>query len=328
MTTVTENEAMTALHGLLDERQRYQGWIAALEGRRGATPPHVYDRVQRDYSDRLERVMTSLAERADQLSGTIDAMTAELATLRQHESDRTDERNEAELRAAVGEFTPEDWDRRRTEIDADLERIATDRHSLETELGELQRIVAMTRDTSSNPVVSSSPTDGSAQPANSEPVQDASAADRGAFISNAVDQGSGPAPVPQEGRGSAEQPARGVGGAAEADGSTPSIDEFVAEWHPPQVRKGDGPQSGVRGVSQAGAGGTDSGVATGASGLGLTAAAGMPPEPPARTGPFTPAAMGDTRRETDKTLKCPECGAMNYATEWYCERCGGELSTF
>ena len=30
--------------------------------------------------------------------------------------------------------------------------------------------------------------------------------------------------------------------------------------------------------------------------------------------------------EQSKTLKCTECGAMNYPTEWYCERCGAELA--
>ena len=30
--------------------------------------------------------------------------------------------------------------------------------------------------------------------------------------------------------------------------------------------------------------------------------------------------------EQVKTLKCNECGAMNYPTEWYCERCGAELA--
>ncbi len=28
-----------------------------------------------------------------------------------------------------------------------------------------------------------------------------------------------------------------------------------------------------------------------------------------------------------KTLKCSECGSMNYPTEWYCERCGAELAS-
>jgi hypothetical protein len=34
------------------------------------------------------------------------------------------------------------------------------------------------------------------------------------------------------------------------------------------------------------------------------------------------AGTGDT-----KTLKCRDCGAMNDPSEWYCERCGAELST-
>jgi uncharacterized OB-fold protein len=29
-----------------------------------------------------------------------------------------------------------------------------------------------------------------------------------------------------------------------------------------------------------------------------------------------------------KTLRCTECGTMNLPTEWYCERCGGELAAF
>jgi hypothetical protein len=29
----------------------------------------------------------------------------------------------------------------------------------------------------------------------------------------------------------------------------------------------------------------------------------------------------------EKTLRCADCGAMNYPTEWYCEKCGGELAT-
>jgi hypothetical protein len=29
-----------------------------------------------------------------------------------------------------------------------------------------------------------------------------------------------------------------------------------------------------------------------------------------------------------RSLKCQECGSMNYPTEWYCEKCGGELAAF
>jgi uncharacterized OB-fold protein len=38
------------------------------------------------------------------------------------------------------------------------------------------------------------------------------------------------------------------------------------------------------------------------------------------------AFFKDVPTEQVKTLKCAECGTMNYPTEWYCERCGGELA--
>jgi hypothetical protein len=304
--TATDTEAMSALHDLLDERQRYQGWLSTLEGRRNTTPPHVYERVQQDYVGRLDRVMQSLAERAGQLSGTIEEMSGELSTLRHHESDRTDERNEAELRAAVGEFTPDEWERRRVEIDRDLERIAAERHSLEAELQELQRIVALTRSIKPETPVTAAVDNGSAS------------------MTTATN------PLPN-----------------------PSIEDFVAEWSPPQARpygttaaQPDGAQSGrgqtdhtltpengdlsddvipaaPMGGNPVGAAGADYGIANGVAGM---AASPAGPASVTRTPP--PAAAADSRREADKTLKCPECGAMNYTTEWYCERCGGELSTF
>ena len=36
--------------------------------------------------------------------------------------------------------------------------------------------------------------------------------------------------------------------------------------------------------------------------------------------------LKDVRAEQVKTLKCQECGTLNYPTEWYCERCGAELA--
>jgi uncharacterized OB-fold protein len=35
----------------------------------------------------------------------------------------------------------------------------------------------------------------------------------------------------------------------------------------------------------------------------------------------------DSVSDGAKTLRCGECGSMNYPTEWYCERCGAELAS-
>ena len=39
------------------------------------------------------------------------------------------------------------------------------------------------------------------------------------------------------------------------------------------------------------------------------------------------AIRRDSLSDGVKSLKCGECGAMNYPTEWYCERCGAELAS-
>jgi hypothetical protein len=41
--------------------------------------------------------------------------------------------------------------------------------------------------------------------------------------------------------------------------------------------------------------------------------------------PIVPETSGDSEA-TPRTLRCGECGAMNRPLEWYCEKCGAELS--
>ena len=70
----------------------------------------------------------------------------------------------------------------------------------------------------------------------------------------------------------------------------------------------------------------DGGVTTPRGGREAIGAAGAAP---GRAAVAPPAA--EPGRDADgvgqqKTLRCGECGTMNYPTEWYCERCGGELA--
>ena len=51
--------------------------------------------------------------------------------------------------------------------------------------------------------------------------------------------------------------------------------------------------------------------------------------PPASSagGRISSSISRETIGEGVKSLKCGECGALNYPTEWYCERCGAELAS-
>ena len=142
--TSADTEAMTALQELLDERQRYEGWIRALEQRANETAAHVYTRVHTDYTLRLERVLQRLSERAGQLRATVQGLSARLSALRSREADRIDARQEAELRAAVGEYSDEEWNSLREEADREISAIAEERRGVEGELAELERIVELT----------------------------------------------------------------------------------------------------------------------------------------------------------------------------------------
>jgi hypothetical protein len=52
-------------------------------------------------------------------------------------------------------------------------------------------------------------------------------------------------------------------------------------------------------------------------------------EPPAPVSlPKAAASSTANSNEPQKTLRCTECSTMNLPTEWYCERCGGELAAF
>lgn len=317
----TDTDAMTALQDLLDERQRYEGWLAVLDERRNSTPAQVYERVHTDYSLRLERVTERLSERAGQLAGTIEAMLSRLNALRTRESERTDSRHEAELRAAVGEYGPEDWDRLRSSADLELGELANERGALEAEVAELERVVALTRRDAigaeeSNETSATSPDESWTE---ADSFEGQNNGDPG-WDSRQQEAGNGDRDM----------------GSAQAE---PLINEFVAEWPVTQPDSAAEPEpqgDGVPEVPEIDGGGPiqvvdapqPSAIRFGATSAAAPAPASSIPSMPSAPAPRPVPPTGDTRRENEKTLKCPECGVMNYATEWYCERCGGELSTF
>jgi len=297
--TVADGEAMTALQELLAERQRYEGWLRALDARRDSTPEHVYTRVRTDYVLRLDRVMQRLTERTEQLRATMESLATRLRAVQARETDRLDSRQEAEVRAAVGEFGADEWERIRGDADRELATLGEERSELESELAGLERIIGETSRPAGEPPADE-PADGTQSPAAASSAPDAPAVASGA-------SGSGPDVAERS-------PARsGNADERRGDQSSPSIEDFVAEW-PVAGRPGEGaqPPSGA------------SGGVRDTSGRPGSAAEGARQRP----APESVPALADTRREADKTLRCPECGAMNHATEWYCERCGGELSTF
>jgi TolA-binding protein len=274
-----EPVSLDALNGLLKERQRYEEWLSALEQKRANTSESVFARVHGDYQTRLREVSSKLAERAEELRETIDGLTARLEEISGQELQQREARQEAELRAAVGEYTDKQWKEIGGAWDKELTRLVKEKSVLEVQLTELNRIFALSmKEKQAGAILSrSGAEDGTRAP-----------------ISPVVPRPAIPEPPTLNPPSRTEQPvaARVTSPGAGNMGNRTPFDEF------PVLRPGTGTGSPP-----------------------ATTAVATPPSVP-RTG-----GTQDPRSEQHKTLKCPECGAANYPTEWYCERCGGELAT-
>src|SRR3954471_9588316 len=273
-----EPVSLDALNGLLKERQRYEEWLTALEEKRAATSDAVYQRVQADYQARLREVSTKLAERAGELRENIDALTLRLEEITRQEKQQREARQEAELRAAVGEYTDKQWKEIGGAWDKELTRLVKEKTAVDTQLNDLNRIFALSvKEKQAEAALNRSSSDGDGGRTPISPVIPRPAVPEPPKL-NPPPRIEQPVATRPQGPGASTPPLRSP------------FDDF------PVLRPGTSTPP-------------------------ATTAVATPPSVPKSGGSHDP------RSEQHKTLKCPECGAANYPTEWYCERCGGELAT-
>ncbi len=361
------------VRALVAERQRYDDWLTALEARRGETPARVYERVHGDYDARRTEVRTRLREHV----GTLEGMSGDLARQVQEVSVRLaaleDQRVEAMIRNAVGEYDNERWESLRNEVEGEITRLTDDRAHVQMELAEIRELLEQARppkqpdpapiatlqgspdrridETSSataialesnvtvgpvdllveppldpdtggaseahavhvdalqesrRPVAAASPVPAPPAPAPPAPLTmphfgGEEVDDALAMFAETPIQPMAAVPAPLEGidvefdvADTDLRPVSTQGGAPVAGGVTPPVDPFDDLAFLRSVIEPSGSQ---------------------------------PVVPATMTPPSSPSAQTPQGAQA-KTLRCTECGTMNLPTEWYCERCGGELAAF
>ena len=132
---------LDTVSGLMDERRKYEGWLAALEARRAETPERVFVRVHADYTTRLETVVHELTSHADGLRAEVGSLTSRGAELDEEQQRLRDERAEAELRAHVGELSDSAWQETAAASDAALTAIAARRSAIDDELSRTRELL-------------------------------------------------------------------------------------------------------------------------------------------------------------------------------------------
>lgn len=337
---------------LLDERRRYEGWLQALEARRDSTPGHVFERVQADYRARLQGVAERLASHRHAIESERGNVQTRLSLLDAEATERRDERAELELRVHVGELAGEEAERAFGTVDEALGRLMGERAGLGARAAELQSLLG--ENAVPQPVqvakpaqaaVPLQPTAGVSAPATAlstaaavpapppappagvapaaapmEPVAPPSPAPVApvgpAFRSAPVPADTSAAPIEAPGPAAPAAPQRGHG---ESFDELAFLSSIVGK-----ATESLGPSLGGLGVpARDDHNGAESLLA------GVEQASLLRRDPPlaANVAGNTPIILRQAVvAEQTKTLKCSECAAMNYPTEWYCERCGAELA--
>ena len=291
MTSVNNNN--DDLNALLEEKARYERWIAQLTAKREQTPPHVFERVRSDYAARLEVVLGQLRSHGEELQTTAASMEERASAIASEAQQRRDARAEIELRSMVGEYSTERANMELAAIDAELGRLESERETTSAELGRLKEILSLVRQPEPRP----------APPQTSRPL--GAQLPRGekdttlqelAFLNSVVER---PEPV-------AHAPPPAPAPAPAPVAPAPVAPAPIAAAPAPKVVE-------------------DIPMVTSLESSDRLEPQPMPSEA-ARHVPGTPAFLKGMPTEQVKSLKCQECGTMNYPTEWYCERCGGELA--
>lgn len=323
--------ALATVSELMEERRRYEAWLEALEARRGETPKHVFTRVHADYTARLEAVISRLTTHAEGMRAALTALTTRLANLDEQQHRARDERAEAELRAHVGELTPDAWQQLKDASDREIADLARKHAETTAELERTKELVAdaerpATPVSPPPKVKSAAPEKAAAKQSHKEPADSAEA---DLHVPAAAAHDAGP-----EGS-AAREGGQGGGGGGNFDElaflhsvvDTPANNGAPKE--PPPA------PSTAPAAAQPPVPPRETAVLNPATELhGSRADPVAPKIVPKRGGGLAanvsgnnPVILKDKPSESGKTLKCAECGALNYPTEWYCERCGAELAS-
>ncbi len=347
-----DTQDLAAVEALLEERNAIAGWLARLEEQGSDVPQAVLDRVRQDYRKRLDGLTDQLRQHANTIGSRLADDRSEAQALMERARRARESLAEVELRHGVGEYDDERFEsERQRHVDelADLEESIGEVADRITKLEEVHASVTAPAEPGGagavapvlpeepetvpaepepwpeeappepQPAAQEEPT-ASAGPDAVEPVDDDEADDLLSIFDRAEEDDD------EEPAGDAGDPSR--------TGATPSFGplSFTPSGNePPRPERPVVPPSApplgfppqdqkprfMRSRDESGAAEAKGPAATRSETIRVV----HDPDP------ILPEVPTDTSGELiARTLRCGECGAMNRPLEWYCEKCGAELT--
>lgn len=312
---------LDTLEALIAEKRKQETFLAKLQERRAGTPEHVFKRLEDEYITKLTDAQVKAAAEAESLSGGLEDDEAAVAEVLAKLEQLEEERVEMQLRADVEEWDAKETQKKLTAMNAAIAMAEKERDAL-TAVAERTRAL-LTEARGGTPAEGQAVVSGGTERAAMRPTTAAMSGgpnfDELAFLNSVVGRTSStatpvvrdskPAAQPTEAKEAASAPQPS---AAPRSATPPLPGESVASptvppspAPPPAAEKPPSEKPAAKSAEPAAA------------------------EPIVEDEDEEPSVLGRPTPRTSqaiKTLKCAECGSMNYPTEWYCERCGGELA--
>ncbi|OGU03417.1 MAG: hypothetical protein A2085_00805 [Gemmatimonadetes bacterium GWC2_71_10] len=315
---------------MIEQRRLIEEWLAKLAaGGSEGMPPHVIERVRNDYTARLTQVTRELGEHADGVRQGLDAAHARHAALEKEQQARKDELAELRLRRQVGELDEGRFKDQQQKLRTTVEELGKDLASALRDIDRLEEILD-NMDREPDPAAREDKGEKRVEPKAEKPKEPEPAKAK-------VEAPPPPPPPPPAPPAppAAEQPAAPPAPAAVAPPEQPAKAPDEPKPRPAEPPAADQDElSFLRSVTSG---------AEKAPPKPPTGKPDAPPAaPPAEGGekPFyvleqmpekpkdRPSLIQKAPAEGERTLTCGECGAKNLPTEWYCEKCGAELTNF
>jgi hypothetical protein len=332
-------EELAAVEQLLAESDALRAWLARLESAPASAPDAIRDRVRRDYQARLDQLTAGLRAHGDVIGSKLRDDRAEHAGLLARATAAREALAEADLRHLVGEYDDERFNSERTRHGSDVESFELGLAAVAERVARLEDVLALVERGPRLPEVDldAPPEASSIQPevhvigevnaeltAIADLAPDADPEDVLAIFDEPRDDArkgtardTGPLSFrPRSTAGDIQRPSSSSPGGARPFDTAPPLGIPSADVPPRFVRPGER----IRPASSPPAPPTT-----------VPAVVEAPSEPAVElladeivaTGPAPALASAPVGR----TLRCGECGAMNRPLEWYCEKCGAELTT-
>lgn len=288
---------------LLASRQQISEWLHRLGSVGSKVPESVRERVRSDYESRLAGVVDQLRSHSTAINDSLSGLRRELAEQERQQAAAEEALAEAQLRHSVGEYSETDWRQHEERSGTQLERHGAEIHRLGGEIMRLEDVMAQiagapagTEEAVPLAVETADADDGAeAYQLQTDPfitLDDAPADPRTQSVFDATaalpsDPDPAMEPVP-------------------ADPPVPEAPRFTPRGGgiPPRPR----PSASHKAVDDE-----------------LAFLKSVSQEPTRATATETRVSPPQSFIGS-KTLKCQDCGTLNRPTEWYCERCGAELS--